>query len=274
MPVQSHQKSGTQAYRRRDAKRLRRDRKIYGFLRRMVGLAEDWHRQAGEPIEPLSVYTGKPDKPKPRNPGPYQLPNITPFPVTKQEHNGRPLPQWEDLSQWMKVQVVPMAYMGDFQTFNINIHPDLESDWVSAGDDPRRKMRDRVRKELDRAFDTGREFFFVIEGWSKDTQAPTHLHIHGGAALREAGDDLKIEEAVGRAAGHGLSGSSNIPRAIHSKPFRVEQAAYATYLFKAAKRHDPRLPVRRLAMSNSLTGTARLFWETITRDFADWREPS
>jgi hypothetical protein len=111
MPVQSPQKNGTVAYRRRGAKRLRRDHKIYGFLRRMVGLAEDWHKHAGEPIEPLSEYTGKPDWPNPHNPGPYQLPNITPYPVTKQEHNGRPMPRWEDLSQWLKVQVVTMVYV-------------------------------------------------------------------------------------------------------------------------------------------------------------------
>jgi len=169
-----------------------------------------------------------------------------------------------------------MAYKGEFLTFNIRIHPDLEDQWAPgrvAKVDVRRKMAERIRKELDKAVGVGREFFFVMEGWSKDTKAPTYLHFHGGAALRELGDPAKIEEAVARAAGHGLRGSSTIPRAVHSDVFRKEQAAYATYLFKAARRPDPRLMDRRMAMSTSLTGTARMFWETITRDVDDWREP-
>ena len=55
--------------------------------------------------------------------------------------------------------------------------------------------------------------------------------------------------------------------------FTVEQAAYADYLFKAARKQDDRLLGRRLSMSNSLTAAARSFWETITRDVHDWREP-
>jgi hypothetical protein len=62
-------------------------------------------------------------------------------------------------------------------------------------------------------------------------------------------------------------------RAVHSEPFKVEQAAYANYLFKAARKPDDRLQERRLTMSNSLTALARSFWETITRDVHDWREP-
>lgn len=263
-----HRNSGTPRSRAREVRRLVRDRKIYRFMRLMADYADSLHQLANEPIEPLSVYMGKPFK--------AGIPNITPFPIVTQK-NGRRMPLWEDLSQWMKVQLVTMVLKGEFLTFNIRIHPDLEERWTPSGkpavDDPRRKMAERIRKELDNSLGKGREFFFVIEGWSKDTQAPTYLHFHGGAALRDAGDEGKIEVAVGRAAGHGLNGFAKIARAVHTAPFSVEQAAYANYLFKAANRYDPRLPDKRLAISNSMTDTARLFWETITRDVDDWRHP-
>ncbi len=40
------------------------------------------------------------------------------------------MPRWEDLSQWLKVQVVPMVYIQEFLTFNVRIHPDLEARWA------------------------------------------------------------------------------------------------------------------------------------------------
>lgn len=183
------------------------------------------------------------------------------------------MPRWDDLSQWLKVQLVPMVIRDEFLTFNIRVHPDLERRWVSEGRDTRTQMRNRIRVELDAALGKGREFFFVIEGWSRFTRAPTYLHVHGGAAIRDLGDDLKIELAVGRAAGHGLKGFSYVPRAIHSDLFKVEQAAYANYLFKAVRKPDGRLGERRLSMSHSLTGVCRSFWETITREVHEWREP-
>jgi hypothetical protein len=262
MPV--HQNSKIAAWRRREAKRLRRDRKIDAFLRMQVSVAETMHRAAGERIEWLTVYTGKPQQGTAKP--------LSPFPVTKQA-NGKRMPRWEDLSQWMKVQVIPMVIKDEFLTFNIRIHPDLERQWVTEGRNIRSVMRDRLRGELDVAVGKGREFFFVIQGWSKKTRSPTYLHIHGGAALRDHGDDVGIELAAGRAAGHGLKGYSKVDRAVHSEPFKVEQAAYANYLFKAARKPDDRLLERRLTMSNSLTALARSFWETITRDLHDWREP-
>lgn len=273
MPAPSHQKIGNAAYRKREAKRLIRDRKIYAFLREKVAFAEKLHWLAGEAIDrdQYSLYTGK-DGYKPIQ---GQPPSLTPFPVPAQS-SGRPMPRWSDLSQWMKIQVVAMAYVREFQTFNIRIHPLLEAQWVPGGvplHDVRAKMVERIRKQLDTEFGRGREWFFVMEGWSKETKAPTYLHIHGGAAIRDVGDGDRIVAAVGRAAGHGLKDNPTVARALHGALFSVEQAAYANYLLKSARRHDPRLAHRRLAMSDSMTSTARLFWETITRAPADWREP-
>lgn len=251
-----NRKSGIRRRRAREARRLIRDRKIYRFLRGRVVSGETWHQNLREEIEPLSVYVGKPGHRFNRVLAPFPKPN---------QPNGKPMPAWKDLSAWMKVQIVTAAFnQWTFLTFNIGIHPDLEQRWLADGKDIRATMRDRVRRELDKAVGQGREFFFVLEGWSTWTKEPTKLHVHGGVAIYEPGDDESLETAVARAAGHGLKGYSKVNRAIHSEIFKRERAGYATYLFKSARRHDDRMPERRLTMSTSATAAGRELWDTIT----------
>jgi hypothetical protein len=256
-----NQKTGHRRSRGRENRRVARDKKIFGFLRRMVSLAEHLHQDHGEPIEPLSVFYGKPEfDADPNIPWDAEL---TRFPIGVQE-NGKPMPQWEDLSQWMKVMMATMVgHQWDLLTFNIHLHPDLERDLVAA-QSVRFKLAERVRKHLGRAVGMGREFFFVIEGHSKDTLTPTFLHIHGAAAVYEAGDADRIETAIAGAAGH-VRGASKQRRAVHSAPFTTLRAGYGDYLFKFAKQFDPRLDDRRLVMSNSMTSAARDLWIDITR---------
>lgn len=220
-----------------------------------------WHENLREEVEPLSVYVGKPGHKYNRV--------LSPFPKRKQP-NGKPMPAWDDLSQWMKVQIVAAALnQWMFLTFNIVIHPDLERRWLAEGRDVRATMRDRVRRELDEAVGHGREFFFVLEGWSTRSKAPTKLHIHGGVAIYEKGEIGILETAVARAAGHGVKGYSVVDRAVHSRVFTRERAGYATYLFKNARRHDDRMPERRLSMSTTATAAGRELWNTITGRVAD-----
>lgn len=188
---------------------------------------------------------------------------MTRFPIRTQD-DGRSMPRWEDLSLWMKVQLsVMVMHEWSFQTFNIHIHPDLEDRWVSAARDPRAMMRDRVRRELDHHVRPNLDWFFVIEGWSP-RNGETLLHIHGGAASYETGDDQKIMTAVSRAAGHGIRGYSRAPRAVHGRPFARHTAGYVDYLFKATRKSDDRLGERRITMSRTMTGGARAFWELVT----------
>lgn len=257
----THRKTGIRERRRREAKRLLRDKKIYRFIEGCAKDGASAHWYLGEPIEPLSVYLGKPGNPFNEA--------LAPFPVKKQE-NGRPMPQWDDLSAWMKVQLaVMLLHEWTFHTFNIHIHPDLEKQWVGEGSDVREKMRDRLRTELVKLGVPRREFFFVVEGWSKHTKAPTVLHIHGAAAIYNDGDGDNIEQAAARAAGHGLRGFSRQPRAVHGDEFTRAGPAYINYLFKSVKRPDARLPERRLTMSRSVVDGAREFWNTLTGR-VDW----
>ena len=227
----------------------------------MVSLAEHLHKQQGEAMEPLSVFYGKPEFLS--NPDVPPEAELTPFPIGLQE-NGLPMPQWDDLSQWMKVMLATMAcYQWDLLTFNVHLHADLEQQLVASGR-VRPLLAERVRKHITRALGKGREFFFVIEGLSKHTLAPTVLHIHGGAAVFEPEDLRRIKGAVAKAAGH-LPGASKQPRAIHTKLFTTLQAAYGDYLFKFAKRADVRLDQKRLVMSQGMTRAGRDLWIDITR---------
>lgn len=221
----------------------------------MVAIAEHHHRLHGVPLEPLSVFYGKEGAPE------YW--DLTPFPIGNQE-NGLPMPLWNDLSQWMKVAMATM--MGnqfDLLTFDIHLHPDLEAAWSSEAVRP--KLAERVRKELTAAVGKGREFFFVIESISKGTGLPTVLHMHGAVSAYHRREEDVLKIALARAAGHGLRGASNQPRAVHKKWFHTLGPAYPNYLFKFAKRFDARIDSRRLVMSHNMTGAARTIWFDITR---------
>lgn len=211
----------------------------------------------GEPIEPLSVYFGKEEKdPK--------LRKLSVFPKTKQP-NGAPMPHWDDLSKWLKVQQATWVFANwKFLTFNVHLHPELENKWVAEGRDVRKLVMGELRRELTRLVRPKPEFFFVIEGWSVRDKGPTRLHVHGGVAVLDPAEEPMIKVAIERACGHGVAGRRRTHRAVHFKPFKVERAAYMNYLFKAERKADPRLGDRRLAMSQSAVGAARDFWHMLT----------
>lgn len=251
-----NRKTGHRRGRIRENRRRARDKKIFGFLRDRIAEAEHRHRVAGVPVDPLSVFYGSSGIPRGWE--------LTPFPIGIQE-NGEQMPRWEDLSRWMKVMVsIMLGHQWDLLTFNIHLHPKLEAELV-ASDQVREKLAERVRKHLGRAVGKGREFFFVLESFSKRTNAPTFLHVHGAALAYNRQEETIIEGAVARAAGHDVRGNLRTARAVHSDWFHTINAGYGDYLFKFSKRFDPRLDDRRLVMSHSMTGAARDLWMDITR---------
>lgn len=188
---------------------------------------------------------------------------LTPFPIGVQE-NGRPMPQWEDLSQWMKVMIATMlGHQWDLLTFNIHVHPDLEARLVATGR-LREKLAERVRKHVTAAVGK-REFFFVIEGAKKGTGQPVILHMHGAVCAYDTSEAKDLEAALARAAGHNVAGRKQTFRAVNTKWFEVIRVAYVDYLFKFAKKFDDRLDDRRLVMSQPMTTAARDLWIDITR---------
>lgn len=175
------------------------------------------------------------------------------------------MPQWEDLSQWMKVTTATViCHEWELLTFNINLHPDLESKLVVDGN-VRSRLAERLRKQLGKEIGLGREYFFVIEGHNSGNGAQTYLHMHSAIALNDLSERAQIKNALARAAGQGVRGGVRIPRSVHTAKFETVRAAYMNYLFKFALRLDPRLDERRLVMSNSMTQAARDFWHNIAR---------
>lgn len=256
MAGRAHRNTGHKRRRGREAMRLARDRKIFAKLRLLVAEAERRHAQFDEPVEALSVFYGKQDRP-----ASWEL---SPFPMGKQV-NGRTMPQWKDLSQWMKVTMATVVcHEWDLLTFNINLHPDLEAELVANGE-VRRRLSERVRKHVTRSFGSGREYFFVIEGHSKWTGMQTHLHLHGAIAARDGESLDMIEDVLCKAAGHNMRGRGRSNSASKSKWFNMVRAAYMNYLFKFTLRRDPRLDEKRLVMSRTMTHGAKMFWNDIAR---------
>lgn len=175
------------------------------------------------------------------------------------------MPHWDDLTEWLKVQIAVMAMDNwELLTFSIHVHPDLESLWVGGGRDVRAMIRDRLRKEFEKDLRPGLEHFFVVEGWSKRDKKEVRLHFHGAALIDNPGAVAMIKAAAARAGGHDQAGRKKSHRAVHAARFTREGPRYINYLFKAARRHDDRLAKRRLTMSRSLVGATRSFWEMIT----------
>lgn len=254
--AQSRQKSKNLTPRRRLARKLKRDRRIYRNLRQRWAVSLMLHNNYREKREPLSVYGGKL--------GRQFGAHISRFPVTKQE-NGRPMPKWEDLSAWLKSQVLVMClHEWGLQTFTIHLHSDLEAKWLAAGKNPRVEIRNRLKREMDKAIGPRGEYFFIVEGWSKKDKKEVKLHIHGGGFIREDGDGPKIVEAASRACGQGVRGKPREARSVHEKVYWKEGQRYVDYIFKSVRRKDQRLGRRRLHMSREAVGAGREMWKLMT----------
>lgn len=256
MSPASRRKTGPSANRSRLARKLVRDRKIYRILRSAVGHSKNRHRLLLEPIEPLSVYGGKQDHPRGDK--------LTVFPITHQA-NGAKMPSWNDLTPWLKAQVLVMSFNEwHLQTFSVHLHRDLEDDCLKRGLDSRIVIRDRLRKRLRKLLPRRPEYFFVIEGWSKKSKAKVPLHIHGGIFLEDPSEGPAVMEAVAKACGQGLRGAKPEPRAVHGRLFWREGPRYVDYLFKSVRKPDDRLNRRRLHLSQEAVGAGREMWGLMT----------
>lgn len=252
----SRRKTGRLATRRRLARKLVRDRKIYRILRAAIVRSMYRHRLYSEPVEPLSVYAGKEAHPRGDR--------LTVFPVTAQS-DGTRMPAWNDLTPWLKTQVLVMALdQWHLQTFSVHLHRDLADNCSKLGLDPRVVVRDRMRKRLGPAMQRKPEYFFVIEGWSKDKKAAVPLHIHGGVFLDDPREARAVMEAIAKACGQALRGAKPEPRSVHGKLFWRDGPRYVDYLFKSVRRPDDRLQRRRMHMSREAVGTGREMWALMT----------
>ncbi len=136
--------------------------------------------------------------------------------------------------------------------------------WLREGKDLRVLIRDRMRKELQKALERKCEFLFVIEGLSRKTKAQTKLHVHGGVVLTERSEADRALKAVERSAGQGLRNSPKEPRSSKPRTFFGGGSRWGNYILKFVHVEDERLAERRLAMSQPTIAAAKEFWNWIT----------
>jgi hypothetical protein len=196
-----------------------------------------------------------------------------PFPILFLDYKARKkksLPRWDQLSPWMKLQLIILAleeFEDRFLTFTANINREKSSELMATGADVRIAIRDRIRKHLVRAFGLKTAYFFTIEGTGKRTKAPVGLHIHGGILLPSPSDMAKAKAAIGKGVAQGIRGYGSDPRAIHAKVFYGGKTRYGNYITKFTSIRDERLGSRRLTFSNEAIAAGRSFWELITGRF-------
>jgi len=250
MSSSRRRKSGLIAPTKRRNLRLQRDRKILIEIRCYAKLNHSLAAMSGRNPKELSVYTE------------------LPFPI-REQHNGRPMPQWKDLTYWLKIHLIIMmlSEIADYKTlytFNIDIHPSLVSKMKSKGkDDIRSIIRDRVRKAL-RIVEKDIPFFFVVEGTSRRTGLPTKLHVHGGVAFLDKSKMDVLRKALAKACGQGVRGMTTTPRHLVATWFYGGGDRWGNYILKFVDIADARLSDRRLTISRHANMAGQALWEIIT----------
>lgn len=231
--------------------RRRRDRQISVIIEENLQLGAARLRARGISADWLTVVSGELDHDE----------DSPLFPVWR-DSSGRVLPRWPDLSDWMKVRMGIVA-MSSFEclTFHVNLHPDFEAELVSAGRDPCKEFRDRLRVELRRAGQDQREHLFVMESYAKDRKTQVRLHIHGAAFVETLAQGEVLKRAAYRAAGQGVGDRDTRIRAYSAKSYWGGGLRFTDYIFKVIDLPDARLPGRRMSMTRSMTQGAQDFYE-------------
>ena len=157
-----------------------------------------------------------------------------------------------------------LGHQWDLLTFNIHLHHELEARLVASGQ-LRAKLAERVRKHITKAVGR-REFLLRYRGCAEGDRQPGHsapawccLRLRGPA--RREGFNKRWRGRLGTTS----VDDSRHRGAVHTRWFEVIRVAYVDYLFKFAKKIDPRLDDKRLVMSQPMTAAARDLWIDITR---------
>lgn len=103
----------------------------------------------------------------------------TPFPL--KQRNGRGVPDWRQLSPWMKVQIASLCLLEKGTVvFRAHLHEETEARLQSDEPDTLRKyFRDRIARCAREEFGVVPYFWFVIENRTQSGASVTRPHIHG-----------------------------------------------------------------------------------------------
>ena len=183
------------------------------------------------------------------------------------ETNPDQLPEWEQLTEYMKHQVAFMAAtsLGGY-AFSSDIHPAHLEKWIARGtvmDRTVERLKDELRgKGLDDL-----PFSFMLEGRSRSTKSRTKIHVHGAAIPDTPHGMTRLKVAVEN-AWHKARGEEQLRGGAWHQDLAYDLdtgdgrgwGRWLNYTSKNVLRYDARIKGRRVYMSRSMTQVAREFW--------------
>lgn len=181
--------------------------------------------------------------------------------------------KWEKLTEYLKLQVGFMVAisLGGY-SFTSRIHPTLEGKWVASGR-LQANIAKRLREQLARSGVANIEYAYILEARTKSGKSRTDIHLHGYALADDPLDITRFKVAVEKAL-HQARGQPPLGK----KAWREDRAydkdtgdgrgygRWVGYITKNTSRFDHRIRGRRVHISQSLTKTARVFWEFLRDD--------
>ncbi|HYD14161.1 MAG TPA: hypothetical protein VEC11_15040 [Allosphingosinicella sp.] len=190
------------------------------------------------------------------------------------ELNPKHLRPWEDLSEYLKMQLgflVCMEFGG--YSFTVNLPEPLVADWKQHGRSVERMIQRRLGEQLKASGLVELPYAYAIETRSKSTKSRTHLHLYGFFLAEDPLVSVRFKVAAenglrrlhGRLVGKGSDVDVERSYDVDTGDGRG-RGRWVGYYLKSVERWDARVPGRRLYMSRPLTQAAREFWELLRMD--------
>lgn len=212
---------------------------------------EAFRRGAGEPDDPLSIWTD--------------------FDLTSQftELDAKHLKTWNKLSEWMKLQLGFLIglKMGG-RAFTSRIHSDLLERWVNEGMSVSDRVQRRMKQELDKIGLGNMPYCYVIETRTKWGKSRTAPHLHGFVLTENPLDFTRFKLAAEKAllSGDGRTQTTKVRMKFDPLYDYLGADRYVSYITKNVHRWDARIKGRSVYMSRSFTQTVREFWALIREE--------
>lgn len=210
-----------------------------------------FQRGAGEPYDPLLIWTD------------FDLTYLY------TELDAKDLKPWVKLSEWMKLQLGFLIglHLGGM-AFTANVHGSLLLKWTAEGKSISALTQRRLKKELDKAGLGDLGYCYVIETRTKWGKSRTKPHLHGFVLAEDRMDITRFKVAIDRALLSGDRRGRASKVTINFDAFYDDKGStrYVSYITKNVHRWDARIKGRSLYMSRAFTQTVREFWALIREE--------
>lgn len=183
------------------------------------------------------------------------------------ETNPDNLPDWDELTEYMKHQVAFMAAssLGGY-AFTSHIHPVHLDHWIARGVVKDRTV-ERLKEELRKAGMEDLPVAFMFEGRTRSGKSKTNIHVHG-TTIPDTPLDMTRFKVAAENAWHKARGERQLTSAAWHQSLAYDLdtgdgrgwGRWLSYTSKNIQRYDSRIKGSRVYMSRSMTQVAREFW--------------